>query len=236
MSGHSKWAKVHRQKGVTDAKKGNLFTKLGNTITVAAKLGGGDPEMNFKLKLAIEKAKISNMPKENIERAIKRGTGELEGQIIEEITYEAHGPSGTTFIIECLSDNRNRTTNNLKHLFSEHGINLGAPNSVIWQYENKGVIGVKTMDDALELELIDSGATDIEKDNDSFTIYSKPQDLEKIKKFLESKKITAEFAETEYVAKNKVATDDPKIQEKINGFMEALEDCEDVNNYYTNYA
>ncbi|KKQ57664.1 MAG: Transcriptional regulator [Parcubacteria group bacterium GW2011_GWA2_38_13] len=234
MSGHSKWAKVHRQKGVTDAKKGNVFTKLGNTITIAAKLGGGDPEMNFKLKLAIEKAKGANMPKDNIDRAIKRGTGSIEGQTIEEVIYEAHGPAGITCIIESLTDNRNRTTNELKHIFSDHGFSLGAPGSVIWQYENKGVIGIKTMNDELELELIDQGASDIEKYEDINSVYCKPQDLEKLKKLLESKNIAIEFAEMEFVAKNKTTLDDSSAKEKFEKFVSTLEESDEVNNYYTN--
>ena len=135
MSGHSKWAKIHRQKAVTDAKKGTVFTKHANIITIAARAGGGDPEMNFKLKLAIEKAKQANMPKDNIDRAIARGTGENDDKKIEEVAYEGFGPGGVAFIIECLTDNRNRTSANIKHIFSLYGGSLGSPNSVLWQFE-----------------------------------------------------------------------------------------------------
>ncbi len=190
--------------------------------------------MNFKLKLVIEKAKMANLPKENIEKAIKRGTGELGGSAIEQVIYEGFGPGGSAFIIECLTDNRNRSSHAIKHIFNEYGGNLGAPNSVLWQFENKGIIGVKQLDDGLELELIDMGVSDIEKENELSTLYCLPHDLEKIKKFLESKHIGMEFAEQEFVAKNKTAINDAATKEKIERFVQALEENDEVNNYYTN--
>ena len=143
MSGHSKWANIKRTKGAADAKRSSLFTKLARVITVAARDKGGDPEMNFSLRLAIEKAKAANMPKENIERAIKRGTGEIKGEAaIEELIYEGFGPGGIAIIIKCLTDNRSRTAAQMKHILTSHGGSLGSPNSVMWQFEQKGVIRI----------------------------------------------------------------------------------------------
>jgi len=143
MSGHSKWAQIKRQKGATDQKRGNLFTKLAKGITIAARDGGGDPASNFKLRLAVDQAKQSNMPKDNIERAIKRGAGELEGGQIEEAIYEGFGPSGVAIIIETLTDNKNRTVSNVKHILTKYGGGLGSSNSVLWQFERKGVVRIR---------------------------------------------------------------------------------------------
>lgn len=236
MSGHSKWAKIHRQKSVSDAKKGVVFTRLGNAITIAARLGGGDAEMNFKLKLAIDKAKAANMPKENIERAIRRGTGEDAEKKIEEVTYEGFGPGGAAFVISCYTDSRNRTASTLKHLFSEHGGALGAPNSVLWQFESRGTLGIQnaSLSEQQELELIDQGVVDIEKEGNTITLSCLPQNTEKIKKYLESLGISTEFAEIELVPKNTVGLSDEKSREKLERFIAELESYDEVNNYYTN--
>ena len=233
MSGHNKWSKIHRQKSVADSKKGALFTKLGNTITMAAKIGGGDPDTNFQLRLAIDKAKQISMPKDNIERAVKRGTGELEGGSIEEILYEGYGPGGTAFLIEALTDNRNRTSSEIKHLLTKHGGSLGAPGSVIWMFDKKGVIRIKNINDGLQLELIDLGALDFEKDEDGVTVYSTPNDLQKIKDFLDQKNTQIELAQIEWAPQDikKVSLAEKEILQKI---FTALEDSEDINNYYTN--
>ena len=233
MSGHSKWAQIHRKKGVVDAKRGALFTKLGNAITVAVRQGGGDPETNFKLRLAIDQARAANMPKTNIERAIKRGTGELEGGKIEEITYEGFGPNGTAFIIECLTNNRNRTSSAIKHILTKYGGSLGGPNSVSWMFEPKGIIRTKNINDELELKLIDAGAQDIVHEEDNVAIYTAPNDLEKVKKFLEQKEIEVIYAEVEQIAKDKKVVSKEQ-KEKIERLFAELDDNEDVNNYYTN--
>lgn len=234
MSGHSKWAKIHRQKAVSDAKRGGTFTKLANAITVAARIGGGNIEMNFRLKLAIDKAKARNMPKENIERAIRRGTGEDLKWAMEQILYEGFGPGGTAFVVECFSDNRNRTSALLKHTFAEHGGNLSAPNAVLWQFDLKGTVGLQHLDEALEFELIDQGVIDIQKEDDISTLYCEPKNLKKIKQYLETQNIPTEFAELEYIPKTPIAITDPKIKEKIEKFSTALEELEEVNEYYTN--
>ncbi|MDX9893623.1 MAG: YebC/PmpR family DNA-binding transcriptional regulator [Patescibacteria group bacterium] len=234
MSGHSKWAQIHRQKGVADIKRGAVFTKLGKAVTIAAKLGGGDPESNFRLRLAIDQAKAANMPKDNIERAIKRGTGELDdGKKIEAVTYEGFGPEATAFIIEALTDNRNRTSAAIKHILNKYGGGLGGPNSVSWMFEPRGIIKINKIDETLELELIDRGVEDIVKESDGITLQTQTDNLKKIKDYLENKNITIEYAENELVAKDQ-KTLNPEQQEKIQKLFEELEDNEDVNNYYTN--
>jgi YebC/PmpR family DNA-binding regulatory protein len=235
MSGHSKWTKIRRQKGAADAKRGTLFTKLGNVITVAAKAGGGDPDSNFKLRLAMDQAKAASMPKDNIERAIKRGTGELTGGKIESITYEGFGPEGTAFVIEALTDNRNRTSSAMKHILTKYNGSLGGPNSVAWMFVQKGIIRIKEISDELELELIDAGAQDISKDEDGVVIYTAPNDLKKIKEFLEQKEIIVEYAEVEQIAKDKKVIPDDK-KERIQKLFAELDENEDINNYYTNAA
>lgn len=240
MSGHSKWAQIKRQKGVADAKRGTLFTKLGNAISVAARDGEGNPESNFKLRLAIEKARQSNMPKENIERAIKRGTGELPGTKIKEIVYEAFGPEGIALLIEAVTDNKNRTTAAVRNILSKHKGNLGETGSVNWMFNRKGVIYLKALaskeeQESLELELIDQGAEDFKEDEEALVIYTQPENLEKVKRALEQKNILLEHAALEFVPKNTVKSSDLKNPKKINNLIEELEDSEEINNFYSNY-
>ena len=233
MSGHSKWATIKRGKAVQDAKRGAIFTKLANLITVAAREKGGDPAINFSLRMAMDKAKTANMPKDNIEKAIKRGTGELVGEQIEELLYEGHGPANSQFVIKVLTDNKNRSASNIRHLFSKYGGSLGA---VMWNFNRRGVIriaGGKLPLADLELELIDAGADDIIKDKEGITIYTKSGDLQAVKKFLDEKNIMTDSAEIEYVAKEELKLADDK-REKIEKFIEELEDNEDVADYYTN--
>ena len=232
MSGHSKWAQIHRQKGTADTKRGALFTKMGNAITIAAKLGGGNPETNFRLRLAIDQAKVINMPKDNIDRAIKRGTGELGGGTIESVTYEGFGPGGIAFIIETLTSNRNRTSANIKHTLTKYGGSLGTPNSVRWFFGQKGIIRIEKIDENLELELIDAGAEDIVTDSDGVAVYTQPNDLKKIKDRLEARGIKTEYAEIEWVAKEKKEAAGQK--ETLEKIFDELETDEDVSNYYTN--
>ena len=248
MSGHSKWSTIKRQKAATDAKRGAIFTKLGNLITISAREKGGDPEINFSLRMAIDKAKTANMPKENIERAIKRGTGEIGGERIEELIYEGFGPAKSQFIIKCLTDNKNRTAANIRHVFTKYG---GALGSVMWNFEYRGVIRISMQMinefppkadqpwaenanwDGLELELIDVGADDIIKEEEGITIYTKVEDLQKLKKFLEEKNIKTESAEIEYIAKDEMNLSQ-EDKEKVGKFIEELEDNEDVSDYYAN--
>ncbi len=239
MSGHSKWATIKRAKSAADAKRASLFTKLARAITVAAKEKGGDPESNFSLRLAIEKAKTANMPKDNIERAIKRGTGEIQGEEIEEIFYEGFGPGGTALIIKALTDNRNRTSQSMKHLLSKYGGSLGGPNSVMWQFEQKGVIRIgleklaEQEADDIELKIIDFGAQDIVKESDAWVIYTKVEDLQKVNKAIEDLGIEVKYAEIEYVPKEKIKIDSD-LKEKNQKLFTALDEDEDVDDYYTN--
>ncbi|MBU4257443.1 YebC/PmpR family DNA-binding transcriptional regulator [Patescibacteria group bacterium] len=238
MSGHSKWATTKRQKAVTDAKRGAIFTKLSNIITIAAREKGGDPDTNFSLRMAIDKARTANMPKDNIERAIKRGTGELAGAAIEELVYEGLGPAKSQFIVKCLTDNKNRAAANIRHLFAKHG---GAFGSVMWNFESKGVIRIakdeltsnKLSAEEFELELIDAGVQDILKEEEGVTIYTKIEDLQKVKKFLEEKNIKTESAEIEYIAKEDLALSG-EDKERVEKFIEELEDNEDAADYYHN--
>jgi len=237
MSGHSKWATTHRQKEIVDAKRGAIFTKMGNIITIAARKGG-DPETNPSLRAAVDKARGSNMPKDNIERAIKKGTGELGGALVEELYYEAIGPGNSQFVVKCITDNKNRSAANVRHIFTKYG---GALGSVLWNFEHRGVILVATSEiesqkinfDDLELELIDAGILDLDKEADGLTIYTPVGTLGTIKNLLEAKKLKVESAEIEYVAKTHGDFSD---SEKANAekVMEALEDDEDVSDYYTN--
>lgn len=241
MSGHSKWATTKRAKAVVDAKKGAIFTKLANLITIAAREKGGDPTINFSLRMAMDKARAVNMPKDNVERAIKRGTGEGgNGVQIEELVYEAVGPANTQFVVRALTDSKNRTASLVKHIFSKHG---GALSPVMWNFEQKGVImiaaegsGLDKLDfEEFELELADAGADDVKKEEGGAIIYTKMEDLQKVKKFLEEKDITTESAAIEYVAKDTISLND-EDQEKIDKIIDALDDCEDVSDYFLNVA
>ncbi len=235
MSGHSKWATTKRAKAVVDAKRGAAFTKLANLIIMNAKKGG-DPVTNFSLRLAIDRARAANMPKDNIERAIKRGTGELAGAAIEELIYEGIGPAQSQFIVRCLTDSRNRAASLIRHIFDKVGGSLSA---VMWNFELKGVIMVSASEvakinfDELELELIDAGASDIINEAEGLTIYSDTANLQAIKKLLEEKAVAVESSEIEYVAKEKRELTEEE-QEKIERFVEALDECDDVADYYSN--
>ncbi|MFC1598430.1 YebC/PmpR family DNA-binding transcriptional regulator [Patescibacteria group bacterium] len=241
MSGHSKWSKIKRTKGATDAKRAAMFTKLGRAITVAAKEKGGDPVTNFGLRLAMEKARSANMPKDNIERAIKKGTGEIEAEIIEEIVYEGFAPEQVAIVIKALTDNRNRTSQNIKHIFTKQNGSMGGPNSVMWQFDKKGVIRIDNEQlpgkdlDELELQIIDLGAQDIKKTSEVLIIYTNIEDLQNVSKGLEDQGLKVEYAEIEYVPKETIILNEQQ-QEKVDKFLEALDENEDVDDYYTNLA
>ncbi|MBU1164544.1 YebC/PmpR family DNA-binding transcriptional regulator [Patescibacteria group bacterium] len=235
MSGHSKWSKIQRQKGAADTKKGALFTKLANTITLAASEGGGEIDMNFKLKLAVDQARSANMPKDNIERAIKRGTGEIAGGPIEELRYEGFGPEKVAIIIDSLTDNRNRALSEIKNVLNKNGGSIAGQNAVSWQFESKGVIRLPKPSfekkEELELTAIDAGADDIGEDDDSFLVYTDPKQLQKVKENLEQANQKIEYAEIEMIPKEKVKMKNP---DKLEQLFSALDECADVNNYYTN--
>lgn len=239
MSGHSKWATTHRQKELVDAKRGAIFTKLANVITIAAKKGG-DPNANPSLRAAIDRARDASMPKDNIERAIKKGTGELGGAIVEELYYEGVLPGGLQVVVKCVTDNKNRSGATVRHSFTKNGGSFG---SVLWNFSQLGVIRISTEElvakkiasEDLELELIDQGISDFHREDEGVSIDTEIKDLQTIRDFLEAKGLKVEAAEIEYVAKDKV--DLPKEERfKLDKFFEDLEDNEDVSDYYTNLS
>ncbi len=232
MSGHSKWATTKRAKEGKDAKRSGLFTKLAKAISIAAR-DGGDPEMNFKLRMAIDRAKKLSLPKDNIERAIKSGTGENGGAIIEEITYEGYGPGGIALIIETITDNKNRTVGEVKHMLSKYGGNLGGSGSVMWMFDRKGVIYLEnpSINEEQELIIIDVGAEDIITDDNSVIIYTLDSDLHKIKEQLEKNGFDISDSKLEFVPKDKAAVES---EEKVLRILDALDDLDDVQNIYTN--
>ena len=236
MSGHSKWATIKRAKGATDAKRGALFTKLSREIIQAAKQGGGDPGMNFKLRLAVQRAKAANMPNDNIERAISKATGGGSDDNLEEITYEGYGPGGTAILLAVLTDNRNRTVAEIRHQFSRAGGNLGENGSVAWQFEPKGLITVPVNGsdpEELALQAIDAGAEDVEVQGEVVEVKTEPSSLEEVRKALESAGLDVENADFAMVPKVTVELDE-KGQHQALRLIEALEDLEDVQRVYSN--
>lgn len=238
MSGHSKWSTIKRKKAVVDAQRGKAFTKLIKEITVAARVGGGDPGANPRLRTLVEKAKAINMPVDNVSRAIKKGTGELPGQSYEPLTYEGYGPNGIAVIIDTLSDNKNRTVAELRHLFAAKGGNLGETGTVNWMFERMGVIsatGTKLTEDDLLEKLFDYEINDIKFDDGYYAIQCSPKSLDQVKQAVEKLGLKVESAEIEWVAKNTVAVSDTESEKSLE-FLSALEDHDDVQNVYTNLA
>ncbi len=238
MAGHSKWKTIKHKKAAQDAKRGKAFTKLIKEITIVARDGGGDVTANPRLRMLLEKAREINMPQENITRAIKKGTGELPGQSLEAINYEGYGPGGIAIVVEALTDNKNRTVSDMRHLFSREGGTLAESGSVSWMFERKGVItfksDTKTEDDLLEL-LLDYEISDIKKDEQLFMIYCDPKETDTIKQVLEQDGIKVDQAELEWVAKNSVELDENNTTKAIE-FLEQLDDHDDVQHVYTNLA
>lgn len=236
MSGHSKWATIKHKKAATDAKRGQAFTKLIKEITVAAR-GGGNPDSNPRLRVAIERAKEASMPADNIERAVKKGTGELEGVSYEDITLEGYGPGGIAIFVEAVSDNKNRTTSEIRTLFSKNGGNMAGAGSVAWIFEKKGyiVVSKKTIDEEKLMTIaLDAGAEDMVVEDENYAITTAPQDFLKVRKAIEDKGIKAESAELDLIPKNtiKLAGDEAK---KVINLVSAIEDHEDVQHVYANF-
>jgi len=237
MSGHSKWATIKHKKAKEDAKRGKAFTKLIREITVAAREGGGDLGGNARLRLIVEKAKSVNMPQDNITRAIKKGTGELDGgATYEASTYEGYGPHGIAVLVETLSDNKNRTVSDLRHLFTKMGGRLAEGGSVAWMFEHKGVVrgGGKATEDELLERLLDYDVDDVSLSDGVFTIVCSGADLDKVKKTLEGMGATVESAAFEWVAKSPVKVEDAGHEEVIYDFLEKLDDLDDVQNVFAN--
>lgn len=239
MSGHSKWSKVKHQKAITDVRKGKIFSKMAKMIAVAARKGG-DPDKNPSLRIAIEKARAVNTPKENIERAIKKGLGEDKENQLEEAIYEAYGPEGVQLIIEVITDNKNRTTSELRHTLSQYSGRLAEEGSVKWNFSQMGVIIIKTSPsqemEKLELSLIDAGAEDIKKKNDIVEIYTKPNKLEEVKENLKAKNIIIEDSGLEWIAKTEVKIEDEGIKKQLKKLFESLDENEDIKDIYSNYC
>ncbi len=237
MSGHSKWSSIKHKKGAADARRGKIFTKLIKEITVAARMGGGDPEGNPRLRTAIAAAKAENMPKDNIERGIKKGTGELEGVNYEEASYEGYGPGGSAVLVDCLTDNKNRSVADIKHLFERHGGNLGEPGCVAWIFVQKGLI-VLEKDQVDEEQLIDlaleAGAEDVKEEETEFEVVTAPSDFEAVKKAIDDAGLPYTMAEVTKIPKNTVKVEGKKAQQMIN-LMQALEDHDDVSHVYGNF-
>lgn len=235
MSGHSKWSTIKRQKGLKDAARGAVFTKLGNAIAVAAR-GGDDPEMNFSLRLAIDKAKAANMPMANIQRSVDRGSGKLGGDQIQEVMYEGYGPGGVAILVECATDNINRTYPKVKLAFSKHGGSIGEKGSVAYQFDRKGMIRVKGSGEDLLLQILDAGADDAVEEDDETIVYTDPKDLAKVRQGLQDGGVDITEAELTFVPNNTIEISDEATQGKVMRVMEALEDLDDVTNTHTNFS
>jgi YebC/PmpR family DNA-binding regulatory protein len=234
MSGHSKWSTIKRAKGVADAKRGKIFTKHAKNIEIAAREGGGDIAMNAALAAAIDNAKGDNLPKENIERAIKKGCGELEGEAIEEKVYEGYATDGIALMITTLTDNTNRTVGNIRHLLSKHGGKLAESGSVAFQFEKKGVITIERDGEEIEMQAIEAGVEDIESE-DGFTIAkTQPQDLMEVKKKLVEMGVKVKSAELAFEAKNEIKIEEKEKVEKILKLIDLLEEDEDVDSIASN--
>jgi YebC/PmpR family DNA-binding regulatory protein len=237
MSGHNKWSSIKHKKAKVDAQRGRIFTRLIKEITVAARMGGGDEESNPRLRAAVAAAKAANMPSANIERAIKRGTGELPGVTYEEATYEGYGPGGAALLIETLTDNKNRTVADLRHILSKHNGNLGESGSVAWIFEKKGVIviqGEGLSEDDVMMAVLDAGAEDIKSDGTNFEVLTAPEDFEAVKKAVEEAGYPIESAEVTMYPKTTVKLEG-KHAEQMLKLMDALDEHDDVQNVYSNF-
>lgn len=238
MSGHSKWSTIKHKKGAADAKRGKVFTRILKEMTVAARMGGGDPAANPRLRAAIAEAKSNNMPKDNIERAIKRGTGELEGATYEEITYEGYGPGGVAMMVETMTDNSNRTTPEIRHIFEKSGGNLGTPGSVRFQFERKGYFSIEksVVDEDRLMEIaLEAGADDLQTgDPDAYEIYTTPDNFEQVRQALEKSNIPTIEAKLGQIPANYVTLDEAKAKQMIR-MLEMLDDHDDVQNVWSNF-
>jgi YebC/PmpR family DNA-binding regulatory protein len=236
MSGHSKWATIKHKKGALDAKRGRVFTKLIREMTIAARIGGGDTGSNPRLRTAVDKAKAANMPADNITRAIKKGTGELEGTTYEELQLEGYGPGGVAILVEGTTDNRNRSVSEIRHIFTKHGGNLGGAGSVAYLFKPKGVISIaadKTTEDKLMEIALEAGADDILAEPQGFTVYTSQHDLEAVRAAIQKAGIEPDEAEVKKLAENNIKLEGAKAQQLLK-LVEALDDNDDVQNVWDN--
>ncbi len=237
MSGHSKWHSIKHKKGAIDAKRGRAFTKLIKEITIAARIGGGDPEGNPRLRKAISDAKAVNMPADNVKRAVMKGTGELEGGIIEEIMYEGYGPGGVALIVETVTDNRNRTVSEIRHVFSKNGGNMGEAGSVSWMFSKKGYISIENSsvdEDTIMSLALDNGADDFQSHGNNYEIYTAPNAMDAVVEALKAKGIEPTSAEISMIPTNTVKVEGKNAQQVLK-LMEALDDHDDVQHVYANF-
>lgn len=237
MSGHSKWSTIKHKKSKEDARRGKIFTKLIKEITVAARMGGGDPNGNPRLRAAIQAAKAENMPKENIERAIKKGTGELPGVAYEEATFEGYGPGGVAVLVEILSDNRKRTVADIRHIFAKHAGNLGEAGCVSWMFEKKGLIAFEKnkVDEEKLMEIaLEAGALDVRETEKEYEVLTTAGDFEKVKKKLEEAQLVPVYAEISMIPQTTVRLTGKEAQQMLK-LMESLEDSDDVQHVYANF-
>ncbi len=240
MAGHSKWANVKHRKARMDAQKGKIFTKLAREIIVAAREGGADIETNFRLRLAVQKARENNMPNDNIQRAVQKGAGGLEGENYDRVNYEGYAAGGVAVLLEVLTDNRNRTVADVRHIFSRHGGSLGETGCVSWMFERKGLFIVKReglgmTEDDLMLIALEAGAEDVKEEEDSYSITAPPELFEEVKGYLDQQSIAVESAEVTMLPQSTVAIENPDEVKRILNLMEALEDNDDVQNVYANF-
>ena len=238
MAGHSKWANIKHKKGAADAKRGKVFTRLIKEITVAARSGGGDPAGNPRLRTAIAAAKSENMPKDNITRAIKKGTGEIEGEVYEEILYEGYGPGGVAVLVECMTDNRNRTVADVRHAFSKNNGNLGESGCVAWMFEKKGLLLVDKetiSEDELMDKALEAGAEDVVEEDTVFQVLSEPEDFGAVREGLESEGVSFLEASISMIPKNTVDVTEEKVGKNLLRLLEMLEEHDDVQNVYANF-
>ena len=234
MSGHSKWSTIKRQKGAKDAARGAIFTRLGNAIAIAAR-SGADPDMNFTLRLAIDKAKAANMPMANIQRSIDRGSGKLGGEQIQEIMYEGYGPGGVAILVECATDNINRTYPEVRLAFSKHGGNIAEKGAVAFQFDRKGMIRVRGGGDDLMMEVLNAGAEDMIEEGEESVVYTDPKELAKVRDALKKTGIEITEAELTYVPNTTIEITDESTAGKIMRLMDALEAQDDVTNTHVNF-
>lgn len=238
MSGHNKWSKIKNKKGSEDARRGKIFTKLGRAIAVAVREGGADPDYNPSLKSAIEKAKAENMPNDNIERAIKKASGDGDGSNYEEIIYEGYGPDGIALIVECLTDNRNRTASDVRHYFDKFGGNLGQNGSVSFMFERKGLLvidGEEIDDEEVMMDAIDAGADDINTDENMIVIYTSMEDFSHVRDSLLEKEYTFEESDLVYVPSNYIKLENPDSIANMEKLIDSLEDSDDVQKVHHNW-
>lgn len=236
MSGHSKWSTIKRKKGAADAKRGKMFTKLIKEITISAREGGGDPSANPRLRLAVDNAKAANMPADNIDRAIKKATGELPGVTYHEFTYEGYGPGGVAVIVEVATDNKNRTVADVRHHFTKYSGSMGENGSVAWMFDRKGIITMpiqdKTEDDIMNI-VLEAGAEDLQSEDEFFEVQTSLESFEPVRKALVSAKLEIENASLQWIAKNTVSVGGDEA-DKVMKLIEALEESDDVQNVYSN--